>query len=85
MTLKMDAARRMVTKAEQRERAKVQAALRKWLPMRRAQLALETNADPRDAMLGEQLVEMLDAATVRDVAEAHDEEVVVVDASEAKS
>jgi hypothetical protein len=47
--MKLDAATRVVDKAEARERARAMAALRKWLPLRRAQLALVplANADER--------------------------------------
>lgn len=57
-----DAATRMVAAAETRERAKAAKALRRWLPLRQAQLALErggrppegdvaTDADRVDALL----------------------------------
>lgn len=42
----MDAATRMVAVAETRERAKAAKALRRWLPMRQAQLALERAGRP---------------------------------------
>lgn len=43
--MKVDAATRTVEKAEARERAKARKALEKWLPMRRAQLALVGGGD----------------------------------------
>ena len=42
----MDAATRMAAAAETRERAKAVKALRRWLPMRQAQLALERAGRP---------------------------------------
>lgn len=71
-----DAATRMVEKAERRERTKALAALRKWLPMRRAQLALAPlakDSGPTDADLVDGLVASWEEQAVREVAEAAEE------------
>lgn len=49
MTMTANAASRTVDRAEARERAKVKRALEKWLPLRRAQLALTSALDGVDA------------------------------------
>jgi len=77
MTMKLDATRRMVTKAEQRERKKAAAALAKWLPMRRAQLALvpvpETSG-PTDADLVDGLLSSWVKASALDEIDVETEE-----------
>lgn len=72
MTMKLDAATRMVKKAEQRERTKALAALRKWLPMRRAHLALVPVADgaKTDADLAEALCVSWEEEAVREATES---------------
>ena len=61
--MKIDAATKTVEKAEARERAKAKKAIEKWLPLRRAQLALSgaVNTGPScaddDADIAFQLIE----------------------------
>jgi hypothetical protein len=56
MTMTKNAATRTVDRAEARERAKAQKALEKWLPLRKAQVALggpdsRGDVDPVEALL----------------------------------
>lgn len=65
-----DAATRMVAKAEERERAKALIALERWLPMRKAHLALVPLAD-RDAVTDASIAEALIAHWSRLPGQAH--------------
>jgi hypothetical protein len=58
MTMKIDAATRTVNEGEKRERLKLSAQLTKWLPMRRAQLALQ-GGESNDVAHADELAALL--------------------------